>query len=325
MTKPMDRRKFVKRSLAATAGATLTFRFEDRALLAAQSKKATDATRDSAQDHVAGQAQCATGKIGKLDVTRLICGGNLTSGFAHSRDLMYVSPLLRHYFTDQKIFETWQLCEQHGVNATILRVDDTVIRLMNTYRKRYGGKLQWIAQVKPRIGNLTGDIERAMDNGAVGAYIQGGVGDTWIKENRIDLMAKTVEFIKNKGLIAGIGGHSIDVPISCEASEIESDFYMKTINSKSYWSAGPMPRHDSVWAETPEITVDFMKEVKKPWIGFKVLGAGAIHPREGFRYAFEKGADFICVGMFDFQVVEDVHIARGLFAENVARQRPWCA
>jgi hypothetical protein len=40
-----------------------------------------------------------------------------------------------------------------------------------------------------------------------------------------------------------------------------------------------------------------------------VLGAGAIHPNAGFRYAFQNGADFVCVGMFDFQVVEDVQIA----------------
>ena len=31
-------------------------------------------------------------------------------------------------------------------------------------------------------------------------------------------------------------------------------------------------------------------------------------PEDGFRYAFENGADFICVGMFDFQVVDDVNL-----------------
>ena len=72
-----------------------------------------------------------------------------------------------------------------------------------------------------------------------------------------------------------------------------------------------MPRHDSVWEETPEETKAFMQEVDRPWIAYKVLGAGAIHPREGFRYAFQNGADFLCVGMFDFQVAEDVDIGPG--------------
>ena len=84
-----------------------------------------------------------------------------------------------------------------------------------------------------------------------------------------------------------------------------------------------MPRHDSVWAETPDDTVAFMRTVNKPWIAFKVLGAGAIHPREGFKYVLEHGADFACVGMFDFQVAEDVIIMRNTLSALTGRPRPW--
>jgi hypothetical protein len=55
-----------------------------------------------------------------------------------------------------------------------------------------------------------------------------------------------------------------------------------------------------------------------------VLGAGAIQPEEGFQYAFQNGADFICVGMFDFQISEDAAIARKVLARIQARPRPWC-
>ncbi len=48
-------------------------------------------------------------------------------------------------------------------------------------------------------------------------------------------------------------------------------------------------------------TVEFIRQVTKPRIAHKVLAAGAIHPRDGFKYAFEAGADFACVGMPDFQ------------------------
>ena len=61
------------------------------------------------------------------------------------------------------------------------------------------------------------------------------------------------------------------------------------------------------------------------WIAYKVLGAGAIHPNDRFRYAFENGADFCCVGMFDFQVVEDANIAINLLKETLPRVRAWYA
>jgi hypothetical protein len=65
--------------------------------------------------------------------------------------------------------------------------------------------------------------------------------------------------------------------------------------------------------------------VEVPIVGFKTLAAGAIHPEDGFRYAFENGADFICVGLFDYQVIEDVNVATSILETGVNRTRPWYA
>jgi hypothetical protein len=69
--------------------------------------------------------------------------------------------------------------------------------------------------------------------------------------------------------------------------------------------------------------VALRQEVKVPWIAFKVLAAGAIPPAEGFPYAFDGGADFLCVGMFDFQIEEDVELIRRSVAAAQTRRRPW--
>ncbi len=83
--------------------------------------------------------------------------------------------------------------------------------------------------------------------------------------------------------------------------------------------------HDNMFCHDHKETVDFMQDVKVPWIAFKVLAAGAIGAEEGLKFAFASGADFICLGMFDFQVKQDVELARKTIAESSNRRRPWTA
>ena len=57
-----------------------------------------------------------------------------------------------------------------------------------------------------------------------------------------------------------------------------------------------------------------------------MLAAGAITPEEGLKYAFNNGADFVCLGMYDFQIVEDVNIALEAISQAKDRTiRPWMA
>jgi hypothetical protein len=251
------------------------------------------------------------GTIGKFKISRLLCGGNLFSGFAHSGDLLYVSGLLKHYFVPEKILDTLQLCEQGGINTAILRTDDHIVDILKRYRKERGGRIQWIAQTYPKVDNLKDNIQLAIDQGAVGAYIMGGIGDTFLREGRAELIGEVVSFIKRNGLIAGVGSHSLDLPKTAEKQGFEPDFYLKTLNAVGYESQDPA-----------EIAA-FMKTVKKPWIAFKVLGAGRMKPREGLDLAFRMGADFVNVGMYDFQVREDISLVKEIVATHEHRDRFW--
>lgn len=57
---------------------------------------------------------------------------------------------------------------------------------------------------------------------------------------------------------------------------------------------------------------------------FGLRAAGAIHPEDEFKYAFEKGADFICMGMFDFQVIPNANIVNNILNSNLNREKRIC-
>ena len=325
MRENIGRRDFLKKSIAASAGAAAGFGLKGKTASASPSSASPSSLSPSS-----ASGSMPMGRIKNLKISRLVSGGNLISGYAHSRDLRYVGGLMSRYNTDERVLDTLQLCEENGVNTIITDPREKPIRIINRYWKERGGKMQWISEGHPRTNDIKTSLQRAIDGGASSIYIQGVIGDRWVGENRLDLIAESLEFIKQNGLPAGVGAHMLNVIVDCESAGIEADFYVKTLHSKNYWSAQRPDqqleviknRSDNYWSMTPEETIAFMKKVDKPWIAFKILAAGAIHPRDGFEYAFQNGADFICVGMLDFQVREDVSIAKKILSK-VNRERPW--
>ena len=274
------------------------------------------------------------GRIGSVSISRLICGGNLISGYAHSRDLIYVSPLLKHYHTEAKVMETWAVCEEHGINTMIAFAGDRrAVSLYRNYVKR-GGKMQYLAQISPNPRNLRAAVTDALEAGAVGAFLAGNTGDLWAREKAVGRIAEVVGLIKDADLIAGVAGHELRTARVCEAGKVEPDFYVKTLHDRNYWSKQQPAQDrdvidnyaiDNYWCQDPERVISFMSGVARPWIAYKVLAAGAIHPKDGFKYAFQNGADFAAVGMFDFQVAEDVLVANSVLTGVTARHRAWRA
>ena len=260
------------------------------------------------------------GKIGDLDLSRLIMGGNLIGGWAHSRDLIYVSRLVKEYHSDERVIMTLQLAERCGVDSII--TNPSLGRIMNKYWHETGGKIKFISDCGYGSGFLEG-IKKSQEVGASSMYCQGAVADRLVLKGDFETIRKGLELIRSYGKPAGVGAHKIETIRGCVENGIRPDYWVKTLHHHNYWSAQPnAEEHDNMFCFKPGETIEFMNQLEEPWIAFKVLAAGAITPLEGFKYAFDNGADFICVGMYDFQIVDDCNIALDSLA-NVNRVRPW--
>lgn len=283
------------------------------------------------------------GKIGEVSMSRLLMGGNLIGGWAHSRDLMYASQLFQSYNTESKIFETLELGQACGIDT--IQIDPRCWDPILKYNKSRQNKIQTMICVplKRDKAEMKEEIERQVERGATLIYSHGGNTDSFMMKNGdMDVIAQMIELIKQAGVPAGVGGHSLNMPKACEAHNVDADYYVKTFHLDRYWSATPeenreqydwMRRsagdhdknNDSMWCNNPDETAAFMETVKKPWVAFKVMAAGAISPRIAFPAAYRNGADFVIAGMFDFQVETDVKIAIDALPKAQRRKRPWQA
>jgi len=282
------------------------------------------------------------GKIKDHQISRLILGGNLIGGWAHSRDLIYVPSLFKAYNTEKKIYETLMLAEEAGINT--INIGYPTNTLMSKYKRMTGSKIKVISQVAPNMktGDIYEQINGAMDAGADILQVQGNWSDWCVRDKMPEVVAKMLDKMRSNGYTSGLGAHTVDSLMYYEELGIIPDYYMQTFHHDNYWSAHPKENriafevdgekskdhnkfHDNLFCLFPEKTVDFVNRTKIPVMGFKVLAAGAIEPKDGFNWAFENGADFICVGMFDFQVVNDVNICLDTLKNLKNRKREWYA
>ena len=329
MSSKMNRRAFMKGTLAASAGGAMAMDGSYEAACAGTSHPAA-----AAAEHTAAPAgEMPRGKIAGLPVSRLLLGGNLLTHYTHSRDLKYVYRLTEHYNTDAKIMETMAVAETHGVDTLVIHTVPRALNTLKAHRKR-GGKMKWIiCPTAPATADMKAyskQVQQLVDDGTDAVYLWGVRADQLVGQKKMDLVAKAVEIVRDHGLPSGVGAHDLNVIKACEKAKIPNDFYIKTFHHHNYPTA---PKGDELkgayreipgyWCSNPKEVTEVMKGVTKPWIAFKVMAAGAIPPASAFQYVFANGADHVVAGMFDFEIAQDAAIARKTLAALKTRPRPW--
>ena len=143
---------------------------------AASSLKADQPPTNKAQPITSGSW---TGKIGNIELSRLMLGGNVITACAHSRDLRYVGPLMQHYNTPEKVLETLDLAVTNGVNSINTHISDRRNDIVKEYRKKHNNALKWILAVYavPMSDTPFEFIDRAKQEGADAIYLWGVAAD----------------------------------------------------------------------------------------------------------------------------------------------------
>jgi len=230
--------------------------------------------------------QMPTIMLGDLKVSRVFLGSNPFFGYAHGNP-QATAEEMREWYTPERIMAVLDEAAELGINAVWTPCYENWVRVWNDYREK-GGKLKhWIAQ--PDRQPMDKEIITAIDNGARAVCIQGCKIDEHVGWKRWDVIRGWLELIKSHGLPAGMATHRATTHLEAEEKDMPTDFYHQT-----------MYRPDNFVKEGLEESLSVIEQLSKPVVGYKVLGAGRIHPADALPYVFRrlKRKDGICVGVF---------------------------
>ena len=109
-----------------------------------------------------------TVKLGDLEVSRFILGGNPFSGFSHWNGKL--DDEMRHYYTCEHIKAVYREAERLGITTHIGRADHHIIRVLMEHWDE-GGQIQWIAQTCPELGTPERGALNGICNGAKACFM----------------------------------------------------------------------------------------------------------------------------------------------------------
>lgn len=240
-----------------------------------------------------------TTRLGNLEITRFVIGGNPFSGFSHQSQER--SAAMAAWYSDERIVETLFQAQELGVRTCLMRADEHITGVLRRYWDQ-GGSMAWLAQTNSRAASPAEGAHYCIEHGAAGCYLHGGVMDHLLAQGRTDEVHAFVEVVRAAGIPVGIAGHMPQDFVWAE-EHLALDFCMVC-----YYNPSPrqdVPHHDHAAAEQylesdREERVATIQRLNVPAIHYKVLAAGRLSPEEGLSYAVRhmRARDAVCVGVY---------------------------
>jgi hypothetical protein len=249
-------------------------------------------------------------KIGKHDVTRMICGENPFYGYAHFNRLL--GELMREWYTDDRIHEVLSNAVAQGINTWEFTLSPR--SLANLERARSAGlKLNFILLSSREMEKDLSLIPKIAKLGPIAMVHHGGVTDQRVRAGEQAKIRDFLKRVRDVGVLAGMSTHNPKNVERAEEEGWETDLYMTCCYQLTRTPAEiraitgeiPLPASEVYLEGDPGRMLAVVRKTPKPCLAFKILAAGRriATPEEvdrAFRFAFDniKPTDAVIVGTY---------------------------
>ncbi len=279
--------------------------------IAATSSAALAAMAGTAAAQSESPAAMPTIALGTRRITRLVAGSNPLLGYSYLGP--HVDNAMKEYYTPDRVVEFLLDCERAGINAhqfSFTPTGDSPDIIRKT--REAGSKMNFFC-----LARNPDEVRQAIDTVDPFAMVHhGGVTDSRFAEGKSGLVHDFVKAVHDGGLLAGVSAHNPDCIKQIADEGWEVDFFMTCfyfVTRKTAKKADEPAQepdllylgHYPFYRNDPSIMTQVVRQVDKPCLGFKILGAGRKCAdqkmvQEAFRFAFEniKPTDGVIVGMF---------------------------
>jgi len=252
-------------------------------------------------------------------ITRLLLGDNPAHGNTYVHDLISGEEM-NTYYTLDNVVKMLKSAKENGYNTALVLASPLMYDAFRRFNAEEGGGLHVIFQsFPPYIDRFKDAIDEMLEFDPIAIYHQGSTGENLLENGDIETYLSNFNYIKQKGIPAGMAFHDPENLKRAERENWGADFYVLcpynlrrnrkgeqssfiTGKSKSDLVFHPDDRH---------IMYSLIREVKQPVVVIKALAGGQIfigkskeeYPaviKEYLAEAFAsiKEKDVICNGVF---------------------------
>lgn len=260
--------------------------------------------------------------IAGVTIPRMIVGCNPIGGWSHMS--RYMTMAMTEYFTLERTVEFLSRCESLGLNVWLTYWDEKPRKALRALWEKGSRIRPYFLGTLEETGSISKDV---LDFKPIWHVHHGNATDTLFRAGKQEQVHDFVKKVHDVlGIPAGISAHNPDCIKYAEDKGWECDlyqcclYYVTRPHEEIRAKLGAAPLGEPFLDADRDAMLNVIRQVKKPCLVFKILGAGRLCEsdyavEEAFAYALRgiKKSDAIIVGMwprFKDEITENIGYLR---------------